>query len=324
MKRVVMAAGLALTLLGLSAGTADADVRTRARSAVKFEGMLGRLVGMFGGKAAKEGIETATAVKGNRRISTSDTEGRIVDLDEEKIYELDLKKKTYQVLTFEQIRQQLREAQERAARDAEKARGKEGDEPRKDPGQEVDIDFDVKETGQTKSVAGYDARQVVLTITVRQKGVTLEEGGGLVMTSDSWLGPEMPALKELAEFELRYWKAIAPEPTGVSPQQMAAVLAMYPMVKQAMDRLSQEQVKLQGTPLSTVTTIEAVKSREQAERESESGGGGGLSGMMARRIMKRDEKPRATILTITHDMLEVSTSVGPGELDVPAGFKEKK
>ena len=50
-----------------------------------------------------------------------------------------------------------------------------------------------------------------MTVTVREKGKTLEESGGVVLTADSWLGPEIPALKELAEFEMKYWKAIAPE-----------------------------------------------------------------------------------------------------------------
>ena len=44
-------------------------------------------------------------------------------------------------------------------------------------------------------------------------------------------------MKELADFELRYWKAIAPEAAGMSAEQMAAVMAMYPMLKQAMERL---------------------------------------------------------------------------------------
>ena len=53
-----------------------------------------------------------------------------------------------------------------------------------------------------------------MTVTVREKGKTLEESGGVVMTANSWLGPAIPAMKELAEFEMKYWKAIAPEAAG--------------------------------------------------------------------------------------------------------------
>jgi hypothetical protein len=313
---------IALPLVALTTAPASAEVKTRDKSIVKFEGMLGRMVGMFGGKAAKEGVTTAVAVKGDRKAEMSDTFGRIVDLKEEKVYELDLKKKTYEVVTFDELRQRLREARERAEKDAPKE-DKEQTQTQK-PEREVEVDFDVKETGQTRSIAGHDTKEVVLTVTVREKGKALEDGGGLVMTSNSWLAPAIPAMKELADFELRYWKAIAPEASGLSAEQMAAVTAMYPMLKQAMERLRAESAKLNGTPLATTSVFEAVKSKEQAAQQSEQSAGGGLSGMLARKVIKRDDKPRATVLTITHETLEVSPSVAAEDLQIPAGFKEKK
>jgi hypothetical protein len=334
MKRLVMSCSVALSLVALSASVAQAEVKTRERSQVKFEGMLGRMIGMFGGKAAREGIVSSNAVKGDRKATMTDSSGRIVDLSEEKVYELDLKKKTYKVTTFAELRQQLKEAQEKAERDAEKAAREEKEEKEEKPGEkekapEMQVDFDLKETGQKKSIAGYDAREVVATITVYEKGKTLEESGGLVVTSDMWLGPEIPAMKELAEFEMRYWKAIAPETTGVSPEQMAAVLAMYPLVKQGMERLNQEKVSLKGTPLATDTTFEAVKSKEQLAQENESssssGGGGGIGGMLARKMMKKEEpKARATIFTVSGETLELSTTVTAADLEIPAGFKQTK
>jgi hypothetical protein len=143
-----------------------------------------------------------------------------------------------------------------------------------------------------------------------------------------WLGPEIPAMKELAEFEMRYWKAIAPETTGVSPEQMAAVLAMYPLVKQGMERLNQEKVSLKGTPLATVTTFEAVKSKEQLAQESESsssGASGGIGGLLARKVMKKEApKARATIFTVSGETLELSTTVAAADLAIPADFKQTK
>ncbi len=329
MKRLLMSCSVVLSLAAVTPGPAQAEVKTRDRSQIKFEGMLGRMMGMVGGKAMKDGIVSSNAVKGDRKATTSDTTGRIVDLAEEKVYDLDLKKKSYTVVTFAELRQQLQEAQEKARRDAEKAGEAAGKEKEKEPERqqkapEVEVDFDLKETGQTRAIAGYDAREVVMTITVREKGKVLEENGGLVVRSDMWLGPEIPAMKELAEFELRYWKAVAPETTGVSAEQMTALVAMYPMVKEGVDRLNREKVNLKGTPLTTVTTFEAVKGKEQMARESESSSGGGISGMLARRMMKKDDKPRATILTVTGETLEISTTVAPADLEIPAGFKLEK
>lgn len=330
MKRVLTACALAVSLGAFSAAPAQAEVKTRDRAQVKFEGMLGRMFNLFGGKAAKEGVVSTTAVKENRKSTMSGDTGHVVDLSEEKVYEIDVKKKTYTVKTFDEIRREMREAQERAAKDAEKEQGRqEKDEKAGKPEKEVDVDFDVKETGQKKSIAGYDAREVIMTITVREKGKTLEDSGGLVITADNWLGPQIPQMKELADFELRYWKQLqGPEAAAISAQQMAAIMAMYPMVKQGMERMQKEGTKLQGTPLASSTTFEAVKSKEQLAQESQnasSGGGGGLGGMLARKMMKKnnDAKPRATIFTVNNEVQEISTSVAPADLEIPAGFQQK-
>jgi hypothetical protein len=322
MNRTSRICAIALPVLALAVAPAMAEVKTRDKSQVKFEGMLGRMMGMMGGKAAKEGITTSVAVKGDRKAEMSDTYGRIVDLKEEKVYELDIRKKTYEVVTFEELRRRLREAREKAEKEAPKE--EKDPQPQQKPEREMDVDFDVKETGQTRSIAGHDTKEVVMTVTVREKGKALEDGGGFVMTTNSWMAPAIPAMKELADFELRYWKAIAPEATGMSPEQTAAMMAMYPMLKQAMERLRAESTKLDGTPLATTSVFEAVKSKEQAAQQSEQSSGGGLGGMLARKMMKTENKPRATVMTITHETLEVNPAVAAEDLQIPAGFKEKK
>ena len=319
--RKLCSCAIGCLLLTLSAAPALADVKTRDKGQVKFEGMLGTMMRMFGGKALSEGIVSTNAVKGNRKATLNDMTGRIVDLDEQKVYDLDMKKKNYTVTTFEQLRQKLREAQEQAAKEAKEAPGEPTQPSSTD--KQFEFDFDVKETGQTRAIAGHDARQVIMTVTVREKGKTLEESGGVVLTTDSWLGPDIPALKELAEFEMKYWKAIAPESALVSAEQMAAIAAMYPMIKPAMDRINQEKVNLKGTPLATSMTFEGVKSKAQVEEQSKSSSGGGLSGMLARKIAKKDDKPRATIFTMNSETLEIANAVGATDLDIPAGFKLK-
>jgi hypothetical protein len=314
---------LVLTLAATSTVALSADVKTRDKTQIKLEGMLGRVAGMFGGKAAREGVEGTNAVKGSRKIELGETSGRIIDLKEEKVYDLDLRRKTYEVTTFEELRRRLREAQEKARRDAGREEGrKEPQEPQEKPAKEYEVDFDVKETGQKKTVAGYDARQVISTVTVREKGRTLEDGGGAVMTVDCWMGPEIASLEELAEFDMKYARAISPEAPTLSGEQMAAVAALYPTLKNAAERMQKEAAKLRGTPLFTTTTFEGVKSKEQLAQQQEQSGGG-LGGMLARRMMKKDEKPRATVFTMTHETLEVSPNVGDGDVAIPAGFKEK-
>jgi hypothetical protein len=328
MKRVAVAVVLAAGIGWASAPPVIADVKTQEKGLVKFEGMLGRMMNMFGGKAAKEGVVSNVAVKGDRKANLTDNGGQIIDLGEEKVYDLDAKKKTYKVTTFEEIRRQLREAREKAAKEAKSEEGKQ--EPA-EKGKEVEIDFDVKETGQKKEIAGYSTREVVATITVREKGKTLEQSGGMVVTSDMWLAPRIAAMKEIQDFDLRYAKAIDVTGTaGASAEQLAAALAMYPGLQKALARMQAEGSKMDGTPLESVMTFQSVKSPEQMEQSKEqesSGGGGGLGGMLARKMMKKkSDEPagaKSTIMTITHQVLSVSGSVNPADLQVPAEFKQK-
>jgi hypothetical protein len=329
MRRRTICAAAAAFVVCIAAGVRlGADVRTQEKGHVKFEGTLGRMVNLFGGKAAREGIVSEVAVKGDRKMTANEQTGQIIDLAGEKIYDLDLKKKTYKVTTFDELRRRMREAQEEAE---ERSREQEppGEEaPSEEKAKEMEVDFSVKETGQKKTIAGYDAREVVMTVTAREKGRTLEEGGGLVLTSNTWLGPRIPAMKEIADFEVRYAQKLdAAWTAGISADQMAAALALYPMLKPALGRIQTEHVNLDGTALETVTVIEAVKSKEQldADAKQEGDSGGGIGGMLARRIMRKKEEPkaRAAFLTITHQVLSVSTDVAAEAVSLPVGFKQK-
>jgi hypothetical protein len=331
MKRLVISCVIAFPIMALTAGPAMADVKTREKTHVSLGGMMGKMFNLFGGKSAKEGVVATTAVKGNRKATTNESTGQIIDLSEEKIYDLDMKKKTYEVTTFDELRRRMREARERAEKDAAKEQGKEEKQAQNEPQKQYEVDFDLKETGQKKQIAGYDTREVVMTITVREKGKTLEESGGVVMTANSWLGPKIAALNEVADFDMRYWKQLqGPEAMGMSAEQMATVIAMFPAVKQAMERLQKEGPKLQGTPLAVTTTVEGVKSKEQAAAQQEDTGKspGGLAGRLMRKVAKKDDNAsggsRSMIFTSEHEVQEVQTSVAAADLALPDGFKEKK
>ena len=332
-------AAVAILLLVLVASPAiRADVRSEEKSKIEFTGMLGRMVNLFGGKGAKEGTVSTVAVKGNRKATFNDTTGQIIDLGEEKVYELDMKKKTYKVATFAELRRQMEEAKAKAEQNAQKEQTREKAAEPAPKENNVEIDFDVKDTGQKKAVNGFDAHQVVMTITVREKGKTLEENGGLVLTADEWLVPRIPAMKEVADFDIRYaQKLYGPMISGASAQDMAAAAALYPMMAPAIGKMRAEGVKMDGTPVMTVLTFEAVQSAEQAAAEqkeskpSASGGLGGIAGGLMRRATQKksaesdqNQKGRTRVMSSTTEILKVVTDVSAADVAVPAGFKENK
>jgi len=294
----------------------NADVKTTERISLKFEGTLGRIFSLFGGKDPKA---STVVVHGDRKASLTDGSGRIVDLSEEKIYDIDARRKTYKVTTFDELRRQLKEAQEEAAKEVEQA----GEKPAERTEPEYEIDFNVKETGATKDMAGHSTRQAIATVTLRQKGKTLEAGGGLVLTSDMWLAPRIAALDEIAEFERKFAEKVYGEMATMSLNQMAALLAMHPGFQKARERLMAEGGKLQGTALLTTLTLESVKNPAAEQSESSSQGVGGIAG----RLMRRKPEPagaKAKVFSSTHEILTIATSASDADVAIPADFKERK
>src|SRR5262245_10232742 len=126
----------------LSSYGALADVRSEQRSQVQFAGMLGRVFNLFGGKAARDGMTSSVAVKGNRKVTTTNNTSQIIDLDEEKIYDVDLRKKEYKVTTFAELRRQMEEARRKAEEQARRESPSEGrGQDAQKPEKEVEVDF---------------------------------------------------------------------------------------------------------------------------------------------------------------------------------------
>lgn len=344
MKRIrILSSLLSLSLL-LPAALVKAEIKTEEKNLIKFEGIMGTMMGLFGGKAAKEGIINTVAVRGNRKATMNDATGEIIDLSEEKVYSLDLKKKTYEVATFAEIRRRILEAQEKAAKAAKEQAKEQKKEAPQQQSPEMEMDFAMKESGQRKTINGFDCHEVIMTITMRQKGKKLEEGGGMVMTSNIWLGPEIPAFKEIADFDMRYFQKLnLGAGFGADMEQMAAAMAMYPGMKEMMAKSQSQQVDMKGTQVLTVTKMESVMTAEQQaasekKQQDEGGSGGGIGGLTSVRgiggllgrkaAAKKDDqagpKDRATLMTMNHELLKVATAVSESDISIPAGFKEKK
>ena len=318
-----------------------ADVKTEEKMTFELGGMLGKVVNLFGGKSDSL---TTIALKGQRLSMMSDTSGQIIDLSEEKVYTVDVKRKQYRVMTFAQIRQQMEEARakaEKAARE-EQAKNKESGptpEEQKKAAESVDFDLDVKKTGQSRTINGFNTNQVMVVVTVREKGKTLEQSGGLQITSDMWMAPQMASMKEITDFHMQYaQKLYGPMIQGASPQDMASAMALYPMLKPALERMNQEQGKLTGTAILTTVKVEAVKSaaqfaaeqkqREESSKPAISGGIGGALGGLARRAAQKkvegEPQPRAAIMTTTSEVTKIATAVAAAAVAIPAGFKEQR
>lgn len=339
---------LVISLFVVGALSAGAAVKKEEKTQVQFTGFLGTMAKMFGGKSAKEGITDTVTVKGNRKSTMRDEGGQIIDLDEEKIYDVNLKGKSYKVTSFEELRREFAEQQEKAKKEMAKMK----DAPptqEAPPGNQMEFDFNITESGQKKTINGYDCKGVVVTIGVHEKGKKLEDSGGMVTTMNIWLTPKVAALKEIDDFDLRFFKKLALPFDPAMAQQMAALMAANPYLMQSMGKVKEETAKLDGTAVLTITSFQTVASKQaaaemaQQQKEEESTTNvptsiGGLFGGLAKKAIKKkaDDKQgadaassppsapgRNTLMTSTTELLKVSSMVGDTDLSIPAGFKEK-
>jgi hypothetical protein len=323
-----------LAAVAAAGGTAlRADVQTQQKTRVQFAGGLGRIVNMFGGKAAREGIVQTIAVKGDRMMTTNDKTAELIDLAEEKVYNIDLDSKSYKVVTFAEMRQKMQEAQAKAKEHVDASKDKQ--EKPAEPQKKMAVDVSTKETGQKKAINGFDCKEVITTVTMHEDGKTLEQSGGMVMTTDSWVTAPIPAMKEVAAFRKRYFEKLSGMDMQAFAEQMAQAYAMYPQMKDLMGRTRVEGAKVDGTAISTIATIETVQSPEQkqqkADQDKQQETSGGIGGMLAHKMMKKHEQSadtgadpnRSQLMTSTLEVLSVASSVTADAVTIPAGFKLK-
>jgi hypothetical protein len=328
---------LALALFaGFSPAIVHADVKTQERTQVRFEGALGRMVNMFGGRGAREGVVSSVSLKGNRMLTITGDTGELIDLGEEKVYTLNLKNKEYTVVTFAEMRKRMQEAMAKAEKDAAAAKPEPEKPASGEPRKEYEVDFSITAGAGARQIAGREAKESIATIVVREKGKTLEEAGGMVLESHLWLTPSVPELKELADFRMKYAQAVYGQMAAQAAQNMTQAMAMYPQMQDAMKKMADEARKLDGTPLFTEMIFQAqVPPGQAAESEQRSQPAPGVGGLLGGLMRKRGggDKPaagaaptvpgRATVVTMTTETLQSTPSATDADVALPAGLKQK-
>ena len=181
-----------------------------------------------------------------------------------------------------------------------------------------------------------------MTLTVYEKGKTVDDPGAMIVTTDMWMAPKNPALQENMAFEKKYFQKLYGDQAGPAGKDLAQAMAMYPGMKTAMARIQKEGQQLDGTPMLTTMTVAGASapggSNAQANKDSGGGSpvGGALGGMFGKK--KKPEpaaegtagaagaagaKTRTTILTTITEVLSIEPAVAAGDVEIPAGFKQK-
>jgi hypothetical protein len=305
-------------------------------------------------RQAREPIVATTIVKGNRMARITKDNVNIVDLDKETITEIDSAKKTYSVVTFAQMKQAMEDAMARA-QDARNQRGKQSAD---NPNVETSFKVDAKATGQTKSISGLEAKEVVLTMTMGATNADTAQGGALNIVTDSWMS-NVAGYEEVKRFQRKMGEKMG----YLFGSGMASLGQMRPETLKGFEEVSKEMAKAEGVPVESTMKMGAqatgtdsnaassgasqpcpAQTQQQQQRPDVGAAAAGaalsrlgLGGLGRSRNKNNDQQPPQQQQTgsgqcqpQTGSLIEMTTrlsgfSSGPADaskFEVPAGYKQ--
>ena len=241
--RIYFAATAAFVCLGSGYARADFSYEQTSKITGGMMASMMKVAGAFS-KQAREPIVTHILVKGDRMATLTANSAHIIDLSKETITDINFQKKTYSVMTFEQMKQAL----ERLSQQTKDQKTQEG----------ADMNFkvDVKDTGQTKDINGLNTHEVILSFEMEGTDRKSGQKGAMTVTSDMWLAKDVAGYDEVRNFHKRMAEKLAWSPTGMG-------MMSQPELAKGMAQLYKESSKLNGVPVHHITKMGAKGDPEQ-------------------------------------------------------------
>jgi hypothetical protein len=336
---------------------AQADITMQERVSVNGFGLMS-MANMSG--------TTTTSISGDRARTESDLKfesgllrtfaggagqsTEIVRLDQDKIYTLDTRKKTYTETTFADQRARMQQAmqkmQESQASPTAAASGVdesqcEWSEPK----------ADVKRTGETGTFAGFQAEHVTVVATQSCKDKKTGQVCDFGLVLDQWVAPGFEASSETLAYQQAYAEKMG---LGAAAGKDFAQRAesMFGRYKGIWTEVAAKMRDVKGYPVKASFGLgiggpqcqSTQQTQAQGEQQPQSqsaptsiGGalGGALGGLFGK---KKDAQPAAAaaapatmpgglipLMTVGTELLSVNqAAVNPQAFDVPADFKKSE
>ncbi len=320
----------ALVLFGLAASSLWADFSYTQTTQMTGGALLNMMRSLPVGGGLKDPTTTTHLLKGNRLATITKDTTTVIDLDKETITMIDAGKKTYSVMTFQQMQQALANLQSRMSNN-------------KAPAAKYKVSANA--TGQTKTIQGQTAKEVVMTMTVEATDQKSGQTGGMDISVDSWMAP-VPGYEQIQDFQRRMGQKMG----YLFGSGMSQVAAMQPGAGEGFAQVAEEMAKVEGMPVEQITkmgsgsampsgpsgqTPQARPSASDAVAGALAGRLGGLGGFGRRKKEeKKEEKteePAAAAAPASSgalmEMTSTLTSFSSGAVDgskfeIPAGFKQ--
>jgi hypothetical protein len=308
-------------ILAVAAAPLLADFTYQETSTITGGAMKSMLAvaGVFS-KAVREPMVATISVKGDRMIHKSNTHASVIDLQ----------KKQYSVMTFEEMKQALEQMAQKMKQN--------------DKG-EVNFKVSANATGKTKQVAGFDAKEMVMKMEMEGTDKQSGQKGGMTMTSDMWIAQGIPGYQDVRNFYKRMAEKLNWTPGG-------SMFMQNPDVAKGMAEVYKEVAKVDGVPVeqniamypSGVTPPEPGSTpppQQQEAKQDKPSIGGALGGALGGRFGLGRKKtssdqpqqsgnassgggsPSGSLMEMTTQLTSFnSNAVDDSVFAVPAGFKK--
>jgi hypothetical protein len=218
-------------------------------------GMM-KMAGAFSSQARKadQPVTSEVYVSGNRMARVRPDGTEIIDLDAGTITHIDTVKHQYTTTTFDQMRQQLEQAERNAQAKAKEPKADAQKESAGQTPQNVDMSFDVhvRETGATKEVSGLNTNEAIMTMALNATDKNTQQTGALAITNDMWLATSTPVYDEVRAFDEKFAKKMGQVFSGSQGMQGMQALMAQPGAAKGMAEMAKEVSKLKGVPILQV------------------------------------------------------------------------
>ena len=243
-----------VVVIVVAAGTSRADFKYTQQSKVTGGALVGatKVLGAFSKNARQVTAPqvSTTMVRGNQlRTESADGAVEIIDLDGRRFIRVDPAKKSYWIQTFDQFKQQVEQAREKAKQEQAKAAAKHGD------AQNVTMvpKFDVQATGKTQTIMNIPAKEMKMRVdmllqsTDPKTQADLEKSNASFwMSGDAWYGT-VPGYDEMQRFYVKMAKELEWLPGSVGMAN--------PQMTQATEEFKKNSLKVDGMPLLQYTSF---------------------------------------------------------------------
>lgn len=242
----------AVSLPSLADVTVQESVSVNGSGLMSFANLNGKSTTLISGSKAR--MESDVQMQSRLvRLFAGGPTAEITQLDEDQVFELDLKKKQYTQTSLSARRAEMEKAMQQRNEQAGQSQ---------QPGSPVDQSqcewsqptADVKKTGEKTTIAGFSAEHTLITVTQSCKNKDTGEVCDFGLALDQWLAPKFDGSAERQAFYQRYAEKMGLG-SAASRDFAQNAQAMFAGYKDLWAEVAKKAGKLDGYPVRSTFAL---------------------------------------------------------------------